>query len=62
MLLMRLILFAAVVGVVVLVIRAFVKPSPYVRCERCSGKGFWYDARGKEICDWCRGTGKMPRG
>ena len=33
----------------------------FVRCGRCEGKGFWYAARGRETCDWCKGSGKLPR-
>lgn len=32
-----------------------------VKCSRCGGKGFWYDARGKEKCDWCKGSGRLPK-
>ena len=35
--------------------------SDSIRCARCEGKGFWLAARGKEICDWCRGSGRLPR-
>jgi DnaJ-class molecular chaperone len=31
-------------------------------CSRCGGRGFWYGARGKEKCDWCKGSGRMPKG
>lgn len=35
--------------------------SDTVRCSRCEGKGFWLAARGKEVCDWCKGSGRLPR-
>jgi len=52
------------IGVVVLlfgIVRKFLTPSEFIRCSRCEGKGFWYGARGKETCDWCKGAGKLPR-
>ncbi|RAW00061.1 hypothetical protein [Pseudochryseolinea flava] len=32
------------------------------KCSRCDGRGFWYGTRGKEKCEWCRGSGKLPKG
>jgi DnaJ-class molecular chaperone len=43
------------------IVKAIFQPSNTIRCSRCDGKGFWYDARGKEKCDWCKGSGTLPR-
>lgn len=54
----------AIVGGITLlyfILKAFSKPDNFKKCSRCEGKGFWYDARGKEICDWCKGSGKLPK-
>jgi DnaJ-class molecular chaperone len=60
-LLIRLVLFAAVIAGVYLVVRWILQPTDGVMCSRCDGKGFWYGARGKETCDWCKGSGRLPR-
>jgi hypothetical protein len=60
---MRLLMF---IGVGVLIFYAmrwlFSASSKDEKCSRCDGRGFWYGARGKEKCDWCRGTGRLPKG
>ena len=60
-LLVRIILFIGLVAGVYLIVQKIFQPSGFERCSRCEGKGFWYDARGKEICAWCEGSGKLPR-
>ncbi len=53
----------AVIGALALIyiiVKLVSKPSEFRKCQRCDGKGFWYDARGKETCDWCKGSGKLP--
>lgn len=61
MVLLRLIIGAlALVGLYFLV-RRLITPPQFIKCQRCDGKGFWYTARDRETCDWCRGSGKMPR-
>jgi len=57
----RILIIAGLVTGVYFIIRKVLEPSDFVRCGRCDGKGFWYAARGKEICDWCKGSGKLPR-
>ena len=59
--LFRFFIFAAVIAVLGLVLKAMFKNSPYITCDRCEGKGYWYGTRGKEKCDWCKGEGKLPR-
>ncbi|MEZ5007087.1 MAG: hypothetical protein R2728_12270 [Chitinophagales bacterium] len=27
-------------------------------CQKCDGKGYWLGTRGREQCDWCKGSGK----
>lgn len=56
----RLVIMAGLVALVYILIKSFSKPSEFV-CGRCEGKGFWYAARVKETCDWCHGSGKLPR-
>jgi len=60
-LVVRLLLVVIVVGLAFFIIKSFLSPSNTVRCSRCEGKGFWYGARGKEKCDWCKGAGHLPR-
>jgi len=31
------------------------------QCPRCEGKGWWQNTRNREKCEWCGGTGKVPR-
>lgn len=57
----RLIIFGVIIVVIYFFIKRILNPSEFITCERCAGKGFWYAARGKENCDWCKGSGKMPR-
>lgn len=60
-LIFRLLFFLAVLaGLYYVLVRIF-NPSDFVRCGRCDGKGYWYAARGRETCDWCKGSGKLPR-
>ena len=55
-----LVLIGLAAGVVYL-LQKILAPSDFIKCGRCNGKGFWYGAREKEICDWCKGSGKLPR-
>lgn len=32
-----------------------------IECSRCDGKGYWYGAREREKCDWCKGSGRLPK-
>jgi DnaJ-class molecular chaperone len=57
----RLLFFAALIGLAYYLAKLILKPSATMRCTRCEGKGFWYAARGKETCDWCKGSGQLPR-
>lgn len=57
----RLVILGGFIALIYFLIKSFTKPSEFVKCGRCEGKGFWYAARGKETCDWCRGSGKLPR-
>jgi hypothetical protein len=59
-LLIRLMFFALLIGGVCYIVFKLFQPSPYTRCSRCDGKGFWLAARGRETCDWCKGSGKLP--
>ena len=56
----RLALFLGVIAALFFMIQWFLKPTDFIRCGRCEGRGFWYAARGKEVCDWCKGSGKLP--
>jgi hypothetical protein len=57
----RLIIFALLFGVIFLVIRWLLRGDGTVSCSRCEGKGYWYGAREREKCDWCKGSGRLPR-
>jgi len=57
----RLALIAIIIWGVVYFIKLLIPPSDFKKCGRCEGKGFWYAARGKEKCDWCNGSGKLPK-
>jgi DnaJ-class molecular chaperone len=54
------IVITMVVGVIYL-LRLLAQPSNSMHCSRCDGRGFWYDARGKEICNWCKGSGRLHK-
>lgn len=56
-----LILLVVGAGVYFLVKRIRANRSDFIECPRCEGKGFWYDGRGKEKCDWCDGSGLLPK-
>lgn len=30
-------------------------------CPNCEGRGYWLNTRNREMCDWCQGTGKVPK-
>lgn len=55
------ILFMAVLAGIYFIIRKMIEPSDSIICSRCDGKGFWLAARGREKCDWCNGTGRLPK-
>ena len=59
--LIRVVLFLAIGAGIYFVLKMLLTPSDYIRCSRCDGKGFWLGARGRETCDWCKGSGKLPR-
>jgi hypothetical protein len=52
--------FIGIIAIVILLLKWLI-PSNTITCTRCDGKGFWLAARGREKCDWCRGTGRLPR-
>ncbi len=35
--------------------------SDKVECPRCEGKGWWQNTRNRETCEWCKGSGKVPK-
>lgn len=53
----RLVFFAAILVTIYFIVKRLLQPSAFVRCGRCEGKGFWYSAREKVICDWCKVIG-----
>jgi hypothetical protein len=58
----RLLLFVFVFGIfigIIYLVRKLMQPSDSIRCTRCDGRGFWLAARGREKCDWCKGTGRL---
>ncbi|MDN5214629.1 hypothetical protein QQ020_21295 [Fulvivirgaceae bacterium BMA12] len=57
----RLLFFAAIIVALYFIIKKLLAPGDFVRCGRCEGKGFWYAARDRVTCDWCKGSGKLPR-
>ncbi len=56
----RLVIGIAVLVFLYVILKKLFTPSDFKKCGRCEGKGFWYNARGKEICDWCNGSGRLP--
>ena len=30
-------------------------------CPRCDGKGYWQNTRNRERCEWCNGSGRLPK-
>jgi DnaJ-class molecular chaperone len=59
--LFRILVLGGIAAIAYFIITNILRPSDFIKCGRCEGKGFWYAARGKETCDWCRGSGKLPR-
>jgi RecJ-like exonuclease len=59
--LFKFIFIVLAVAVALYLMRGMAKPSEFIPCDRCDGKGFWYAVRGKEICTKCRGEGTMRR-
>ena len=57
----RIILLIALAVGVVYLLQKVLNRSDFIKCGRCNGKGFWLDARGKETCNKCKGTGELPR-
>ncbi len=39
-------------------VQAYLK---YNACPRCDGHGYWEGLRGREKCEACKGSGKMPK-
>lgn len=31
------------------------------RCSRCDGKGWWQNTRNRDKCEWCQGSGRLPK-
>ncbi|HMV09189.1 MAG TPA: hypothetical protein PK325_13930 [Cyclobacteriaceae bacterium] len=58
----RLFVFAILFGIVWLIVKLAMNASDgTVKCSRCDGKGYWYGARERERCDWCKGSGRLPK-
>ncbi len=56
----RVIFFGLLLIGIYFFIKRMMNPPDFKTCGRCEGKGFWYAPRGKETCDWCKGSGKLP--
>lgn len=58
----RLFVFALLLGIVWLVAKLILRATDdTMKCSRCDGKGYWYGAREREKCDWCKGSGRLPK-
>ncbi len=31
------------------------------QCSRCEGNGWWQNTRSRERCEWCGGSGRVPK-
>jgi DnaJ-class molecular chaperone len=60
-LIIRILIFIGLVAGIIFLLQKILTSSDFVKCGRCEGKGFWYTAREREKCDWCKGSGKLPR-
>lgn len=60
MIIRLLVLILVAIGLFLMLRRFFRPGDGTVTCSKCEGKGFWYGARGKEKCDWCKGSGRVP--
>ncbi len=61
-LVVRILVIIFLVGFVFFLIKKFIEPfSKKGKCPKCDGLGYWLDARGRERCDLCKGTGKAPK-
>jgi hypothetical protein len=59
--LIRIALIFAVLAILYFLIKRVIPPSDYKKCGKCEGKGYWIALRGRESCDACAGSGKVPR-
>lgn len=58
----RLFVFALFFGILWLLVKLIRNASDNtVECSRCEGKGYRYGARERERCDWCKGSGRLPK-
>ena len=58
----RVVMVLVVLLVIVLAIVLFVKhASPYRRCGKCNGLGYWEGVRMRERCDQCGGSGRIRK-
>lgn len=53
--------FLALVVAGILIAKRLFKPTKFIPCDRCNGKGFWMGSRGRETCDKCRGVGRFEK-
>lgn len=60
-LVIRILVVIFFVGFILFLVKKFTEPfNKKGQCPRCNGQGYWLDARGRERCDVCKGTGKAP--
>lgn len=59
-LILRTLVIIGLIAVVIFVLKTLVFPqTPENICSRCEGKGYWQGVRGREKCDWCKGSGQL---
>ncbi|MCB0736397.1 MAG: hypothetical protein KDC92_02705 [Bacteroidetes bacterium] len=57
----RLIMLAAIAAIVYFLYQRYFNTGGFKRCGRCDGKGYWHNAYQRVTCDYCNGSGKLPR-
>ncbi|MBI1184110.1 hypothetical protein GC194_07555 [bacterium] len=57
----RLIFIALAAFFGVWIYRRFIASGGKKVCPRCHGQGYWEGTRERVTCDWCKGTGYLPK-
>ena len=58
----RILIIAIAVICIYFIAKTSFTKSPFIKCYKCNGKGFWIATRGeKEKCNICKGAGQLPR-
>lgn len=57
----RFLLIGVLIGIIVIIVKALLKPNAHEKCGRCHGHGYWDTSHGRQTCDDCNGTGRKVK-